>query len=156
MLACILGLLSGYVFVSKLESALEEVQASQAPLKARMAQIREAQARAEAVRSEANVIEKLKTNSISPVAVLEELTRLLPDSAYLIDLKISGDTIDIAGLAKNSAALIPVIERSSFFYGAASTAPLTLEPSQEKEHFSIRMRVRSAKNKAEKQIEDGQ
>jgi general secretion pathway protein L len=76
------------------------------------------------------------------VSVIENLTRLLPDSAWLTDLRIDGDTVDISGFSKSAASLIPILETSSVFSEAAFTSAVTRDPSEAKERFSMKLRVR--------------
>jgi general secretion pathway protein L len=75
---------------------------------------------------------------------LEELTRLLPDGAWVTDLKMDANTVEIAGLASSSTSLIPLLERSTAFTDATSTASLTFDPREEKERYAIRARIRSS------------
>jgi general secretion pathway protein L len=66
----------------------------------------------------------------------------LPDSVWLTDLRIEGEAVEISGLAKSAAGLLPLIERSAHFVDATLAAPLTLDPREDKERFSVRVRVR--------------
>ena len=69
---------------------------------------------------------------------------MIPDTAWITDLRIDGTTVDISGLAASAVALVPTLERSTLFVDATSTAPLTFDQRQDKERFSIRVRFRSA------------
>ena len=89
-------------------------------------------------------VQGLKEGRPSTVEIVNELTRLLPDEAFLNDLKIEGDTVDIAGLAKSSAAIIPVLERSAMFKDALQTSPVALDTTADKERFSLRLKLRQA------------
>ena len=84
----------------------------------------------------------MKLESVPIAQILEELARILPDTAWLTDLRIEGDTVEISGLSTSAANLLPVLERSPHFVDAALAAPLTLDPREDKERFSLRVRVR--------------
>ena len=75
-----------------------------------------------AVKDSASVL-KLKSERPAVVQILDELTRLLPDTVYLNEFSVDGDTVDISGFAKRSAELVPLLERSKMFAGAALSAP---------------------------------
>ena len=85
---------------------------------------------------------QLKLGQVPSIEVLEEISRVLPDSVWLSDLRIEGDTLDISGLAKSGAALPSLLEKSPLFADAALTAPLTLDPREDKERFSLRVRIK--------------
>jgi general secretion pathway protein L len=142
--ALLLCMSATYLFLDKHEEALERLQAQTTLLKIRAQRARDAQARSQAELARRTNLYRLRNEAISKVSLLEELTRLLPDNAYVTDLKIEGGTVDISGLAKGAAGLIPILERSSIFVDATSTAPLTFDQQQDKERFSIRAHVRNA------------
>ena len=82
-----------------------------------------------------------KRQATPAVFVIEALSRALPDDAYLTDMKISGDRIEIAGFAPESARLIDILERSAHFQNATFTAPTTRAPNEAGEQFQIEARV---------------
>ena len=86
----------------------------------------------------------MRSDTVSKLSVIEELTLLLPDSAWVTDLKIDGATVDISGFAKAAATLVPLLERSTMFVNATPTAPLTFDPREDKDRFSIRVQIRKA------------
>ena len=97
-----------------------------------------------AVKDSASVL-KLKSERPAVVQILDELTRLLPETVYLNEFSVDGDTVDISGFAKRSAELVPLLERSKMFAGAALSAPVTFDESRDKERFSYRLRLRQAR-----------
>jgi general secretion pathway protein L len=74
------------------------------------------------------------------VVVLEALSRALPDDAYLTQLQIKGDKVEISGLAADAAALVKHIEQSPHFSQATFTAPTT-RSAEERESFRIEAHV---------------
>ena len=80
---------------------------------------------------------------ISPpdVLVLEALSKTLPDSAYLTELRIEDGRLQIAGLADDTAGLIRLIEGSGHFTRARFTAPTTNAPNEHGGRFRIEAHV---------------
>jgi general secretion pathway protein L len=82
-----------------------------------------------------------KRAAVSAMIALEALSRALPDNAYLTDLRLEGDKLDIGGVAANAAELIHALEKSPHFSHATFTAP-TVRAAQDKgEVFRIEARV---------------
>ena len=142
--AVILAAIAAYLVIDRHDSALADLQTQTARLKVRVQTARDAAARSQTLLSEVENFRRLRTTVPSKAAALEELTRLLPDTAWVTDLKIDGSSVDIAGLATSAVSLIPILERSAFFVDATSTAPLTFDQREDKERFSIRVKIRSA------------
>ena len=82
-----------------------------------------------------------KRSAVSAVVALEALSRALPDEAYLTDMRLEGDKLEIGGVAANAADLIHALETSPHFSHATFTAP-TVRAAQDKgEVFRIEARV---------------
>jgi general secretion pathway protein L len=144
-LAAMVLLLAGLAFAGALrryDSALAEIRAQTAEVRAQAAAVRGAQERADAAVADLARLQRLKLAQAPTVEVMEALTRLLPDSVWLTDLRIEGDTLDIAGLAKSGAALPSLFVGSALFADAALTAPLTLDAREDRERFSLRVRLK--------------
>jgi general secretion pathway protein L len=88
---------------------------------------------------------KGKAQSVPVVRVWEELTRILPDNAWLTDIAIDGDAVTITGFAAESAAaLIATLDASGLFSAANFISPVVRIPGQSGERFEIRLRVQPA------------
>lgn len=144
-LAVLVLLLIGLAFMlslSRHEAALAEVQAQIAKARTQAAAVRGVLERSDAAVAGLARLQQMKLEQIPAVEVLEELSRVLPDSVWLSDLRIEGDILDISGLAKSGAALPSLFVRSALFADATLTAPLTLDPREDKERFSLRIRIK--------------
>lgn len=75
------------------------------------------------------------------VIVLEALSKTLPDSAYLTELRIEDGKLQIAGLAEDTPGLIRLIEQSPHFTRARFTAATTIAPAERGERFHIEAHV---------------
>jgi general secretion pathway protein L len=141
-LALLLLVAVAYVTLSKYESALADVQARVAQVRAEAAGIRQQLDRSSMALEDLKRLQRQKMQQLPAIAILEEVSRLLPDTVWLNELRIEGDTLDIAGLAKSGATVLPLFQESSLFTDAALTAPVTLDPREDKERFSLRARIR--------------
>lgn len=144
-LAALVLILAGLAFFlaqSRYGSALGEIRAQTATMRAEAAAVRGAQERSDAAVADLARLQRMKLDYVPAVEVLEELSRVLPDSVWLSDLRIEGDTLDIAGLAKSGAALPSLFVGSALFADAALTAPVTLDPREDRERFSLRLRIK--------------
>ncbi|MDE3176965.1 MAG: PilN domain-containing protein [Pseudomonadota bacterium] len=88
----------------------------------------------------AQALDARKRASPSAVVVLEALARALPDDAYLTQMRLKGDKVEISGLAADAAGLIKHIEQSPHFSRATFTAPTT-RGGEERESFRIEAHV---------------
>lgn len=76
----------------------------------------------------------------------EETARILPDSAFITDMVLAeakpGErTLDLVGFASSAAGLPAVFNKSPLFADAALTAPITPDPQEKREGFSLRAKI---------------
>ncbi|HUL31105.1 MAG TPA: PilN domain-containing protein, partial [Thermodesulfobacteriota bacterium] len=101
----------------------------------------------EGYRKEMAELDQIRSGEISMVTVLEELTRLLPDTTWIWNLKYNGKEIELSGFADSASDLIPILDRSPFFEKVEFMAPVTKEMqirtdgNKEKERFKIKAKV---------------
>ncbi len=91
--------------------------------------------------SEVSGLLQRKSATPSRVAIIEELTRLLPDSAFLDGLAIEPGRITIEGSAASPERLIAGLESSAMFRNVAFAAPVFKNPTDIQAHFSIRLEL---------------
>jgi general secretion pathway protein L len=142
ILAILLTLTSVALAFSRYESALTELRTETSKMRERAASVRETLDRADATVGDHARLQRLKVERVSSLDVIEELSRVLPDSVWLSELRLEGSALDISGLAKSGAALPPLFAQSRILMDAALTAPLMLDPREDKERFSLRIQVR--------------
>jgi general secretion pathway protein L len=75
------------------------------------------------------------------VALLDQVTRQLPDDAVLNRLELSGATIRITGQADNAAQLLQALGANPAFREVRAPAGITRAPAGSKEGFTIEFRV---------------
>lgn len=69
--------------------------------------------------------------------LLADLTRALPDGAYLDELSIDGQSVILSGYAVSAASLIPALAQGGRFTDAHFTGGVTRETERGLEHFQI-------------------
>lgn len=104
-------------------------------------QVELAEARAAALRSRVEA-------SPSALDTLEALSLAVPDSAWLEDLRLAGDQLQISGYSDDAAALLPTLEEApaierAEFRAASTRTTVTLPDGQTREvdRFTIASRV---------------
>jgi general secretion pathway protein L len=127
---------------SRYEAALAEIPARNAKLRAEAAVVRSAIERSDVAVADLARLQQIRLRQLSAVDVVEALSRLLPDSVWLTDLRIEGDILDITGLAKSGAAIPALLVGSPHFADVSLSAPVTLDPREDKERFSLRLRLK--------------
>lgn len=73
--------------------------------------------------------------------VLEEISRLLPDSVYLTDLTVEGESATLVGFAGSASSIISPIEASPMFERAEFASPVLKVPGQDGERFDVKLKV---------------
>lgn len=88
-----------------------------------------------------NLLAKRKQTTPSSVMVLEALSRVLPDSTYVTELRIEGDKVQVVGISQDAPSLIRLMEQSPQFSRATFFAPTTRAQSDPGERFHIEVHV---------------
>jgi len=82
-----------------------------------------------------------KKSAVSTVRVLAELTRLLPDGAWVTDISSKKGELTVTGFAASAADLIQPIDASPLFSSPEFAAPVVKVPGQAGERFTITARI---------------
>ena len=80
--------------------------------------------------------------STSLLAVLAELTRLLPDDTWLDSVELRGDSLHLVGHASAAAALVGPLERSPLFTEALFRSPVVPDRASGRERFELTLTLR--------------
>jgi general secretion pathway protein L len=89
------------------------------------------------------LLAKRKQTSPSSVMVLEAMSRVLPDSTYVTELRIEADKVQVVGLTQDAPSLIKLIEQSPQFTRATFFAPTTRGQNEVGERFHIEAHITS-------------
>lgn len=85
---------------------------------------------------------QLKTAKLtgpSPLAIWEELTRLIPDTAWISALAIDKTQVTLEGNARSPEELITLLDASPLFEAVSFNAPVTKLPGNDLTRFVIRL-----------------
>jgi len=116
-------------------------------LKPEVEAIERLQKRKESLMKEIAEFERIRLDEISKIEILKELTQLLPETAWIWNLKYKGKEIEISGFADSASDLISLLDKSPLFEKVEFLAPVTKERlirpegPQEKERFRIRAKI---------------
>lgn len=78
----------------------------------------------------------------SVAVLLEELSRRLPDDAWLGQFNVVEGRLELEGSAASTSALVPLIEASPRFGKVSFRAPVVSDPVTRREHFQLSVEVR--------------
>ncbi len=146
LVATILGLGLGAVVITtaRHETTLLELQQQTSEVRERVNTARATAADAGKSAAHSSAFADFVAARPSAVEILEEITKRLPDTAWLTEFRLSGENLDIAGYATPAAELAPALEKSPLVASAALTAPIVFEEAQNKERFSLRVRLKTS------------
>lgn len=82
-----------------------------------------------------------KEMSTSSVIVMEALSRALPDSAYVTEIRLEKENLRIVGLADDAPRLLAPLEKSRHMTDVRFFAPTARGPDGKRFRFSIEARV---------------
>jgi general secretion pathway protein L len=88
-----------------------------------------------------SLLAKRKQTTPSSVMVLEAISRVLPDSTYVTELRIEGDKVQVVGISQDAPSLIRLMEQSPQFSRATFFAPTTRTQSDPGERFHIEVHI---------------
>lgn len=91
--------------------------------------------------SQISAIRNEKRDAVPLVSILEEMSRVIPDSTWLTDIQVDGGKVLFSGFSKSAAALIPRLEASELFSAPTFRSPVVRVANQQGERFSISMDV---------------
>ncbi|WP_299390677.1 PilN domain-containing protein [Pelagibius sp.] len=83
----------------------------------------------------------LKSADALSLAKLDHITRLLPDGAWLTQLSLAGDRLELSGFSPASSKLLTTFEESPLFTETVFRAPVTQDPRLGLERFSLSLKV---------------
>ncbi|MFG1377107.1 PilN domain-containing protein [Xanthobacter autotrophicus] len=86
-------------------------------------------------------LERRKREAPATVLVLEALSQVLPDDTYVTELQMEGDKVEVAGVSREAAALVRLLEQSRQFAEATFVAPTTRAAGEAGERFHISARI---------------
>ncbi len=83
------------------------------------------------------LLAKRKQTTPSSIMVLEAISRALPDTTYVTELRIEGDKVQVVGMTQDAPSLVRLMEQSPQFTRATFFAPTTRAANEQGERFHI-------------------
>jgi general secretion pathway protein L len=134
-IAAAASLLIGAYWGDSLQSELGDVQR-------RISQRRAAlRLEANGATSSLGLLAKRKQTTPSSVMVLEALSRVLPDTTYVTELRIEGNKMQVVGMTQDAPSLIRLLEQSPQFTRATFFAPTTHAANESAERFHVEANI---------------
>ncbi len=146
-LLLLVGLNQGVSLYRNAQTELRSVTEEMTKRKPEVEAIERLQKEKEVLLKEMAELEKIGSEEVSKIEILKELTRLLPDSVWIWNLKYNGKEVDMTGYADSASDLISLLDKSPLFEKVEFLAPVTkerlLRPEgpQEKERFRIKAKL---------------
>lgn len=79
---------------------------------------------------------------IGILEIWDELSRVLPGSTFLTEVRISDGKVTVSGFSADAALLVRIIDKSPLFSKAILAAAITPDMTEHKDRFSISFQVR--------------
>ncbi len=130
----------GYAALDRQAQALARLETMTEEVKTKALAVRKQMDLLESERAKHLALEQRKTLAPGVLGTWSELTRLLPDTAWLETIRIDGDTVEITGYALSAAELVSLIEQSGLFKDAGLSSPVTRDDRLGAERFGVRLR----------------
>ncbi len=140
----LLCVLLGFFSIDRQKQALDTLQTE---IQSRQNTARIIQASAEKSHKEIAgilALQAYKTKSASTLDVWNEIARLLPDTAWITNLKIDNNKIQISGYAETAEVLIKQLDQSSLFTDVNFASPVTMDNQKKRERFSLSFKLKEA------------
>jgi general secretion pathway protein L len=82
-------------------------------------------------------IDTVAADRVDPAAVLEHLTRILPDDTYLYSLELRGSKVIASGHTVDASALLQRLSADPLLRGVRSPTAVTRQPGATREAFTV-------------------
>jgi general secretion pathway protein L len=123
-----------------------DLDARIADMSARAARVRQIADSASKESRLLSILHETRRKNARVAELWEEISRVMPDGAYLTDLHLSESksgerSVELAGFAQSAVGLPLLFGQSKYFKEATLTAPITSDPKEKRESFSLRIKT---------------
>lgn len=125
---------------------LRQLQKENEKIAPAVAALRREEEQLNKLRKERLSLSELSGNKGEILKIMEELSRIVPATAYFSSLRYRADGVELQGSAENASNLIPILERSPLFENVKFTAPSN-RGRDNRDTFSLRADVERLKTK---------
>jgi general secretion pathway protein L len=137
----------GLSYPVKDEMRLRQLQRENQKFEPAIEALRREENQLQQLNKEVGAIADLQGRRGEVLRILDELSKVVPNSAHLSNLRYRSGVLEVQGNAENASALIPLLERSPVFENVAFNAPSN-RGRDNRETFSLKADVEKFKEPA--------
>jgi Tfp pilus assembly protein PilN len=104
---------------------LRKIEKEIATLRNEVTAIQDVQQEAQKIIEQVESLEKIRNSELSKLAILKELSNILPSSVWLTDCRYHKQELRLSGYAASASDLISILDGSPLFTASEFTAPIT-------------------------------
>ncbi|MBI5847667.1 MAG: PilN domain-containing protein [Nitrospirae bacterium] len=139
--ALCLYLLTGFVAYGKEVRTLRRIESRIETIKSKASGVIEARKKLEALQDDRKTLLVFQTRSNMAIRVLKDLTNVVPDNAWIINLAVDEKgLVEIEGFSRKTSDLVTALDKSKLFKNIAFAAPILSRDGEER--FSLKFEVR--------------
>jgi Tfp pilus assembly protein PilN len=113
----------GVSYPIKDELRLRQLQNENRKLEPAVSALQREESQLEQLRKQARLLADLEQRRGETLRVLDELSKIVPNTVYLSNLRYRAGSLEVQGNAENASTLIPLLERSPVFENVGFNAP---------------------------------
>ena len=113
----------GASYPIKDELRLRQLQNENRKLEPAVSALQREESQLEQLRKQARLLADLEQRRGETLRVLDELSKIVPNTVYLSNLRYRAGSLEVQGNAENASTLIPLLERSPMFENVGFNAP---------------------------------
>jgi general secretion pathway protein L len=113
----------GISYPIKDELRLKQLQQENHKTEPYVEALRREEVQLQTVRKEVQFLSDIDRRKGEVLRVLDELSKVVPTSAYLSNFRYRNGVLEVQGNAENASTLIPLLEKSPLFENVAFNAP---------------------------------
>jgi general secretion pathway protein L len=145
VLALLLPLIALQVEWSKRTNALAKLDLEIADVKAKVDSLLKKSAEVNAVADAVTALRRKRVSELTIVELWDELSRVLPDNAWISQMQVTKSKVSISGFASEAAPLVGTLETEPLFKQVTFTSPVSYDPSALAERFAIGFEIDSVR-----------
>jgi general secretion pathway protein L len=126
------------------EMRLRQLQRENQKFEPAIEALRREESQLQQLNKEVGALADLQARRGEVLRVIDELSKVVPNSAHLSNLRFRSGVLEVQGNAENASALIPLLERSPVFENVAFNAPSN-RGRDNRETFSLKADVEKLK-----------
>lgn len=139
--ALCLYLLTGFVAYFKDARALRRIESRIESIKSKASGVIEARKKLDMLQDDRKTLLTFQTRSNMAIRVLKDLTTVVPDNAWIINLAVDEKgLVEIEGFSRKTSDLVTALDKSNLFKGITFAAPILSRDGEER--FSLKFEVK--------------